>query len=138
MNHIHEHKERIIEGELRCDQLIKHLERTNSPKVVFLCEDASGIVKNIAYDSTSNQLIGLVLPTNLNGMPTILSFEAKSAEAIEQYMQLPQSTLVYLIVAQPLKVNAPPFILTIFGTHNKFDTSDVLKRWNYIESELKK
>lgn len=132
-------KERIIEGELRCTQLVKHLERTGSSMDVFLSEDASGVVRKVVYDSHTNQMIGLVLPFNAtNGMPELFSFQATSAEAIKSYMELPQSTLVYIVVAQPLKKKTPPFILQIFGSINKFETSDVLKRWEYTLKELKR
>lgn len=139
MTHIHKDKEQLIEGKLRCSELVAHLERTNSPKSVFLSEDATGIVQKVIYDARSNQLIGLVLPLNdLNGMPKMFSFGAQSAEQIEKYMQLPQCTLVYLIVAQSLKVGVPPFILQIFGSSNKFETVDVLKRWTNTIAELEK
>lgn len=139
MNHIHKDKQQVIEGELRCSELVDHLERTNAPKSVFLSEDASGVVQKVVYDVHSNQLVGLVLPfNNLNGMPKMFSFEAQSVEDIKKNMQLPQSTLVYIIVAQPLKIGIPPFILQIFGTNNKFETVDVLRRWNHTISELAK
>lgn len=137
--HIQRDKDRIVEGELRSEQLAKYLENIKSPKYVFLSEDASGVVQKVTYDVHSNQLVGLVLPfNNLNGMPKMFSFEAKNAEAIEQYLKLPQSTLVYIIVAQPLVIGAAPFILQIFGTNNTFETSDVLSRWKYTETELNK
>lgn len=136
---IHTSKDRIVEGELRCEQLLNHLEKTNSPKSIFLSEDGSGIVQKVVYDAHYNQLIGLVLPFNeTNGMPKLFSFKAEGIEEIEKYMKLPQSTLVYIVVAQPMKVGVSPFILQIFGTNNTFDTSSVLKRWAHTESELKK
>lgn len=139
MNNIGKNKQRITEGELRCKDFVNHLERSNSPKAVFLSEDASGIVKKIVHDSSSNQLVGLVWPfSNSNGMPQTFSFKATSADAIKQCIALPKSSLVYVIVAQPLKQEAPPFIVSIFGTDNKFETSNVLKRWHHIEGELKK
>lgn len=139
MRHIQKDKERVIEGELRSKQLEKYLEDIKSPKYVFVSEDASGIVQKVIYDAYSNQLIGLVLPFNeINGMPKMFSFEAKSAEDIENYLKLPQSTLVYIVAAQPLTPGSAPFILQIFGTNNKFNTNDVLKRWAHTEAELKK
>lgn len=139
VNHIHKYKERVIEGELRCEQLRKYLVSIGAPMSVFLCEDASGIVKRIAYDSHSNLMIGIVLTMNENtGMPHLMEFKAESAEKMKEYMDKPQSGLVYIVVAQPLKEKAPPFILQIYGTDNKFDKSSVLKRWNYTENELKK
>lgn len=139
MKRIHTQKERIVEGELRCEALSKHLERTNSPKSVFLSEDGSGILKKVVYDPKSNQLTGLVLPMNeKNGMPIIYSFKATSAEMIKKHMEEPHANLVYIIVAQTLNENAEPFILQMFGTDNKFETSSVLKRWMHTEDELKK
>lgn len=139
VRHIQKDKERIIEGDLRCKQLATYLGNIKSPKYVFLSEDASGIVQKVTYDVYSNQLVGLVLPFNTsNGIPKMFSFEAKSAEDIEKYLKLSQSSLVYIIVATPLKLGAAPFILQIFGTDNKFQTSEVLSRWAYTKMELNK
>lgn len=103
-----------------------------------MSEDGSGVIKKIVYDARSNQLVGLVLPFNeTNGMPKLFSFEAKTAADIEKYVQLPQSHLVYIICAQPIKRNVAPFILQIFGTDNKFNSDNVMKRWNHTVSELK-
>lgn len=139
MKRIFNHKERLIEGELRCQQLVEHLERTNSPKSIFLSEDGSGIIQKVVYDSHTDQLIGLVLPLQEeNGMPIMCSFKAESAEMIKRHLEQPKSTLVYIVVAQPLGPSKVPFILQIFGTDNKFQTPDVLKRWMHTEHELKR
>lgn len=117
----------------------EYLDEIKAPKQIFLSEDASGIVQNVTYDAYSNQLVGLVLPFNeSNGIPTMFSFDAKSAEDIEKYLKLPQSKLVYIIAAQPLKFGASPFILQLFGTDNKFETSIVQSRWVYTKKELNK
>lgn len=132
-------KQRVHEGELRCEQLLQHLERTNSPKAVFLSEDGSGIVKKVVYDKINDQLVGLVLPFEKeSGMPIQFSFKAETAEKMKEYLDLPKAGLVYAIVAQPLIRHATPFILQLFGTDNKFEANDVINRWNYTEKELKK
>lgn len=96
-------------------------------------------MKKVVYDSHSNQLIGLVLPMNeKNGMPQIRTFIAESAEKMKEYLERPQSSLVYIVAAQPLKEKTPPFILQIFGTDNKFDKNAVSKRWEHTIDELKK
>lgn len=139
VNHIQKSKEMIVEGELRSRKLLDYLEKTKSPKSIFLSEDGSGIVQNIVFDRRSNQLVGLVLPLNdQTGMPELFSYEAKSAEEIEQYCKLQKSHLVYIVCAQPLKKGVPPFILQIFGTNNKFKSEHVLKRWKYTIAELQK
>lgn len=55
-------KERIIEGELRCNDLAKYLHEHNAGNNVWLCEDASGLIPKILYDPTSDHLIGMTLP----------------------------------------------------------------------------
>lgn len=131
-------KDRIIEGKLRTEELAKYLQNTQSPNMVFLSEDATGVVTKVVFDSNSNQLIGIVPPFDENGMPELFSFKADSSEQIKHHLKQPKSTLVYVVVAQPLKRKTPPFILQIFGSNNKFKTIDVLKRWRYTVRELKK
>lgn len=139
MNRINTEKVRIIEGELRIKELLQHLENLNAPMSVFLSEDASGILKRVYYDSRTNQMIGIVLPLNeRNGMPQTITFKAESAEKMKEYLGKPLSTLVYIVAAQPIKEKAPPFIVQIFGTNNKFKADDVSKRWEHTIHELKK
>lgn len=41
-------------------------------------------------------------------------------------------------MAQPLIEHAPPFVLQVFGTDNKFKSQDVLLRWKETVEELKR
>lgn len=128
---------KIVEGELRCKELAQYLDQINATKKVWLNEDGSGIVAQVTYDPSSNQLVGLVLPKDKNGMPIPFSFTPNSMSQInEQMKHNARSTLVYLILAQPMKDNAAPFILQIFGTDNKFKSSDVLLRWQHTRDQL--
>lgn len=138
VKYIHDHKKTIIEGNLRCEELDAYLEKVNAPKIVWLAEDATGIIQKIVYDTTTNQLIGIVLPMNEKGMPIAFTFKAQSIDDIEQYMKKPMSTHAYLVMAQPIKPKTPPFLLQIFGTDNKFKTENVLNRWEYTKHELQR
>lgn len=139
MQYISQSKSKVIEGELRCEGLLQYIRKVKAPMKVWLSEDATGIVPRVEFDSATNQLVGLVLPTNsASGMPTPFTFLAKSAEAIEQHVNKSRSTLVYFVMAQPLKENVPPYILMMFGIDNKFTTQTVLKRWQFITHRLKK
>lgn len=135
---MHVDKNVLIEGELRCNDLRQYLIDHKSDMSVFLSEDASGIVKRVTYDPKTQQLVGIVLPLKENGIPKTMCFVPRSAEEIQNLMKLEQSTLVYIVVAQPLTPNIPPFILQIFGTNNKFKKGDVLARWIQIEKETKR
>lgn len=139
MKYIHEKKVKVTEGELRCKGLADYLESIKAPKYVWLSEDGSGIIAKVVYDVASNLLIGLNLPLNQNtGMPESSVFKARYVKEIEKHMSQPKSTLVYVIMAQPIVPHASPYILQISGTNNKFKTADVLNRWNHTKSELQK
>lgn len=124
---------------MRCAELNTYLDVLKLTKCVWLSEDASGIVPKIEFDSKSNQMIGLVLPTDPNtGMPTAFTYLARNVDEIQANMQRKMSTLVYIVLAQPLKKNVPPFLLQIFGTDNSFTSHDVLLRWKHTINELKR
>lgn len=137
--HIHADKETIVEGELRCKELSEHLNRTHSPRAVFLSEDGTGVICKVVYDSRTNQLVGIVIPLDsTTGIPKKMYIAATTEEEIKKIMQLAQSTHIYVVIAQPLSKNAPSFVLQIYGVNNQFQASDVLKRWKHTVSELKK
>ncbi|XP_031620752.1 uncharacterized protein LOC116339177 [Contarinia nasturtii] len=136
---INEYKTRIVEGDLRCKELLQYLTERNAGTDILLSEDASGIVSKIQYDSVSNHLIGIVLPFDeVNGCPKQYVSTAENLEEIKQFMQHNKSTLVYIVLAVPMKEGIPPFLLQMFGTNNKFNTEHVIRRWNFIINELKK
>lgn len=142
MANIRDNRRRVVEGELRCQQLRKYLENLNIEKAVWISEDGSGVVSNIHYDSVFDQLVGFVLPNCPNsGSPIPFSFKARDADDIFKHMRDPnvrKSYLVYLVMAQPLSEGVPPFVLQIFGTDNRFSKEDVIKRWEYTRNELEK
>lgn len=139
VNYISQNKKTIIEGRLRCSELSDYLDQMELEKFVWLCEDGTGINEKIEFDSRTGQLIGLLLPTESNnGMPKAFSFLARTEEDIKKYVKMPKSTLVQVVLAQPIMPHMPPYILQIFGTDNRFKTEHVMKRWKHIVEELKK
>lgn len=139
MQYISQSKSKVIEGEFRGEGLLQHIQKVNAPKKVWLSEDGTGIVPRVEYDPATNQLVGLVLPTNnASGMPVRFTFLARSAEMIEIHVNKPKSKLVYFVMAQPLKENVPPYVLMLLGTDNKFTAKTVVQRMQFITQMLKK
>lgn len=137
--YIHEYKPKIIEGQLRCKELKSYLDSLQLTNHVWLSEDASGIVAKIEFDPKTNQMIGIVLPTDpITGMPVAYTHLARNATEIQKNMQKKSSSSVYLLLAQPLKKGIPPFILQVYGTDNKFTTQSVLLRWKHTLHELER
>lgn len=83
MGYVNRNKAHIMEGELRCIELATYLKNMGAPMVVWISEDASGIVPKVSYHSPSSQLVGLVLPTNpTTGMPISGSFIPRTATEV--------------------------------------------------------
>lgn len=138
MNYISHKKQKFIEGEMRCKELAEYLIKMKAPMVVWISEDGSGLNPNVAYDPITNQIVGLVLPTDeKTGMPISYSFSPQSINDIDEMINKnAKSTLIYLILAQPIMDNAPPFVLQAFGTNNKFTSDDIMKRWKHTADQL--
>lgn len=83
--------------------------------------------------------IGFVSPLDENGMPKMNYFRARNAKEIELNFQTgKEASIIYVVMAQPIKQGIPPFCLQLFGSDNKFTADEVSKRWKYIKSELAK
>lgn len=124
---------------MRCSQLKSYLEVLKLPLRVWLSEDATSIVSKIEFDPHTSQMIGIVLPMNTStGMPIAFQNLARNVEEIQLNMKKNKSNYVYIVMAQPLALNVPPFIIQMFGTNNKFNTKQVLLRWKYTIEELKR
>lgn len=133
---IESNEQRVTEGQLRCRELKTYLEQLGAEKVVWLSEDATQIIQKISYDAITNQIVGLVLPLGSNGCPVTLSYEAKTEDAIKEHMKKQKSSIAYVVMAQPLNQNLPPFVLQLFGSGNSFTTENVLNRWQHTQNEL--
>lgn len=139
MHYISQHKPAVIEGQLRCKDLLNYLDALEIPKYVWLSEDATSINPKIEFDSKSNQMVGPVLPFESNtGMPISFSHLARTTEEIQINMRKNVSNYVYVVMAQPLVANIPPLLIQMFGTDNKFKSHQVLKRWNHTVEELER
>lgn len=136
---VSEQKSRVVEGEIRAKQLAEYLTKMNCTKHVWISEDATVITSKVTYDTSTNQLVGLVLPIDeITGCPKAFTYMASNAESIKQHLMEAKSTTVYVVMAQPVDEKVPPFVLQMFGSDNKFRTKDVLKRWKNTSIELTK
>lgn len=63
---------------------------------------------------------------------------ARDVEEIKKYMEYDKSTLVYIVMATSLTEGVPPFVLQMFGTDNRFNSQNVVQRWDYTTEALKK
>lgn len=127
----------VVEGQIRCDELLSYLNSRNLPLVVSIAEDATRITNRIQYNKKTNELIGFVLPLNYDGLPIPMTYKAKSAETMHRLFtsKVPVANHMNAIMAQPLG-KVPPFCLLLFGTDTKYTAKQVSKRWKFIVDEL--
>lgn len=132
---------RVIEGILRCDELLVYLKDRNLDPVVALSEDATRIVGRIQYDIKSNEIIGFTLPLNeMNGLPIPFSYSARNANEIIEHFSSGNTTasFVNVVMAKPVTTQKiPAFCLLLFGSNNDYSRTDVCNRWKYIISKLR-
>ena len=129
----------IQEGSFRFDELLVHLKAFSCPNIVSVAEDATRVIRKVQYDAETNKLVGFVLPCDEDGLPLCDSFMATTFESMQKYFSeesIANYAFVYMV--QPLTENVPAFCLSCVGTDNKFNAELVLKRWQYIYSELQK
>lgn len=138
---INKFKPKIIEGALRCTELLAYMKASNLPLYVSLSEDATNITGMVEYCTEFNQIVGLILPLREeNAMPVPSSYAATSAAAIEVIMSdrnIPIANMLNVVMAQPFVSNTPAFCLLVYGGNGKFTRENVAKRWEYIVNELR-
>lgn len=130
----------VVEGVLRCKELVEFLQERNLPLVVCLSEDATRITGRIQYDSKTNEIMGFTLPIDkATGMPTPSAYPARNAQEILNHFTNGNSISSYVvaIMAQPL-AHVPPFCLDIFSSDCVYSSTDIENRWLYITGELAK
>lgn len=98
---------RVTEGILRSDELLLYLNERKLDLVISLSEDATGITGRLQYDSSTNQIMGFVLPiSSRNGMPIPFTYKARNALEIAQHFDPRKgnevASNVTAVMAQPV------------------------------------
>lgn len=84
--YLHDYGPQIVEGVMRCSQLKKYLEDRLLPMTVWVSEDGTRITGRLQYDPGTNQIVGLLLPIDKNGMPVVKSFLATGAKTMNDHL----------------------------------------------------
>ena len=104
-----------------------------------VAEDATRVIRKVQYDAETNKLVGFVLPCDEDVLPLCDSFMATTFKSMQKYFSKESITnYAFVYMVQPLTENVPAFCLSCVGKDNNFNAELVLKRWQYIYSELQK
>lgn len=129
----------VAEGKVRLTELSSFLTTRKYRKKIFISEDQTALIRRVEYDAFHNKVVGFVGPLLKTGFPTTDIFKVNSISDIQMAFENHQiSCNAYLYMAQPLDNNSPGFVLSVFGSNNVFDGSDVLKRWTHLQNQTLK
>jgi hypothetical protein len=102
------------------------------------------VVSSVSYDVTTDCFIGFAPPL-VNGLPSVNQFKTNSFYELEQWFEdFDKSKLINVHVIEPLLqnnsslVHSRPYIVSAYGTNNKYTGMDVLRKWNYLYNECKR
>jgi len=127
---------KLSEAEFQFDQLQKHFENLNI-KYAFGSEDATGIIKKIKYDSTTNTFNGFPTPLD-RGVPIKEYYRTYSYDTLKFWFNsIDKSSLLNVHMIQPVQSSnqstiPSPFLLSAYGIDNTATANDILQRWWYI------
>ena len=133
-----ENREHLVEGAFRSEAMEDHF-RTMNVNYAFVSEDCTGVVQKVSYDRQSNSFVGFCPPLENDGFPRASSFNIQSFHDLEvAFRTLPRSSLINIHAIQPITrpgQHSSPFLLSAYGSDNKFDTYHLLNRWLRIFDE---
>ncbi len=127
---------KISEAEFQFDQLQKHFENLNI-QYAFGSEDATGVIKKIKYDSTTNTFNGFPTPLD-RGVPIKEYYRTDSYDTLKFWFNsIDKSSLLNVHMIQPVQSSnqstiPSPFLLSAYGIDNTATANDILQRWWYI------
>ena len=131
-------KQQINEGSFYFDELIAHLNEWKSASYINRHLDDTRIIHKIEYDPLTDRYVGFVLPLK-DGLPICDAYVYGTFKEIsDAYKDCPIAKYAHIIVAKPITVNTPSFVLSVLGTYSKYNSDVISKRWTFVRNELSK
>lgn len=125
----------VNECVFRFDELKDFLLKRNHPLDVSISLDATVVIQRAQYDVKTNQIVGLVPPL-VSGVPVPNAFPALSADLMKKHFDSNKlSSVAFVVMAQPVAVNASAFCLAVYGSDNKFNANEVAELLHFIRTE---
>jgi len=128
-------KYQFIEGEFQFSRFLE-LVQPLSCKYAFCGEDSTAVIPKVSYDASSNSFVGFTLPLK-NGFPNCQFYSTSSLDELESWHnEVDKSSLLNIHVIQALTSSnqhtLSPFLLSAYGTNNRYTADDILNRWSKI------
>lgn len=127
-----------VEAFFDVEFLDEFIKSNNGGRYVWMCEDDTKITEGVSYNISRDTIVGLNLPMDEStGTPVIDFFKFTNIAAVKKFLiQYPLATYAKIVSVRPLKHNAKPFILAVYGCKGDDTAETVVKRWHYIRKIL--
>lgn len=133
-----QYREQLLEGEFRFDSMKNQFE-SMKVKYAFAAEDCTSVIRKVCYDGWSNSFVGFCPRLQNDGFPQLSSFAIESLSDLEIAFETESlSSLLNVYAIRPItseSQHSSPFVLSAFGSDNKFQTHHVIARWLKIFDE---
>jgi hypothetical protein len=128
-------KHQFIEGEFQYSRFLE-LVHPLGCKYAFCGEDSTAVIPKVSYDARSNSFVGFTLPLK-NGFPCCQFYSTNSLDELKSWQnEVEKSSLLNVHVIQALtpvnQIQLSPFLLSAYGTDNRYKAHDILNRWSRI------
>lgn len=126
------------EGELSIESFVKFNKGNDETVYVWASEDDTRLVEGLTYNSLSDTIVGLCLPTDEDtGCPKVDFFKFISIDAVKYYVrEFAPANFAKILVLRPLSKGSKPFILAVYGTRGSDNFEMTMKRWEHVKISL--
>lgn len=130
---------RTDEGEILFERIAESLKKNNELPFIIIGEDDTKIDERPRYDPRNNEIVGIQLPLDNNGVPIRGSFKFTTLAEARSYLDNYQTTsYAKLLTARSLTPGSKTYHLLIYGTRGSDKATDVRPRWKFIFGEFAK
>lgn len=116
---------------------LKALYMQNSwPLFLVIGEDASSVSQDVRVKNLGDKS-GIVYGLDINSKCTYKSKEELD-EILDNFKTNAAKSIYVYTVSHPFVIGVPSFVLAFFGTANRFNTDEVIMRWNILHRTAKR
>lgn len=126
-------QESVSEGVFRFSEIKERIIQRGENLFVHVSEDDTKLSERLRYDPKTNQVLGLQLPLNNDGIPQTGVFQFTTLKKIQELINKhPLTTYAKVMNVRTLGENSSTYTLVIFGTNGSDTAINVHARWEFV------
>lgn len=125
--------ESVKEGTFRFNEIKERIIQRGENLFVHISEDDTKLSERLRYDSKTDQVLGLQLPLNDDGVPQVGVFKFTTLTEIQRLVNKhPMSTYAKVMNVRTLGEKSSNYTLVVFGTNGSDTANNVHARWEFV------